>query len=351
LNSILKTGKWLLSELLDIPKNNLTVFSCFHCGGGSTMGYKLAGFNVLGGVEIDKRMMAIYKLNHNPKYSYLMDIREFNKTEDKDLPIELFNLDILDGSPPCSSFSDSGNREKDWGKKKQFAEGQASQTLDDLFFYFIDTADKLKPKIVIAENVPGLLKGNARGYVKQIFRNFRTAGYEPQLFKLDASNMGAPQKRERVFFIARRLDLNFPRLNLEFKEPVINLMNAFKDIDYTKEDFKKISAFYFNLWKKCKDGAGFETVDPRGKGYSFNKAKLHPLKPCRTLDSKESLYHWSEPRHLSKTETCRIQTFPDDYNFLNEKPEYVCGMSVPPFMIQRIASEIYNQLFKTPLLT
>lgn len=74
------------------------------------MGYKLAGFNHLGGVEIDKNMAEIYTKNHTPKYFYLEDIRDFNQRED--LPKELFNLDILDGSPPCTSFSLAGKREK-----------------------------------------------------------------------------------------------------------------------------------------------------------------------------------------------------------------------------------------------
>ena len=108
-----KIGAWKLSDLKDIKKNNLNVFSCFHCGGGSSMGYKLAGFNVLGGVEIDKEMMAIYRANHKPKYSYLMGVQEFNKLFE--IPEELKNLDILDGSPPCSTFSMAGNREKKMG--------------------------------------------------------------------------------------------------------------------------------------------------------------------------------------------------------------------------------------------
>ena len=120
----LKTGPWNLSELKDWPKHGRTVFSCFHCGGGSTMGYKLAGYDVLGGVEIDPEMMKIYRANHNPKHSYLMGIQEFNKILNDKLPKELFNLDILDGSPPCSSFSMAGSREKAWGKKKKFREGQ-----------------------------------------------------------------------------------------------------------------------------------------------------------------------------------------------------------------------------------
>ena len=67
-------GPWNLTDLATVPKNGLTAFSCFHCGGGSTMGYKLAGFSMLGGVEIDPEMMAIYRANHKPKHSYLMGV-------------------------------------------------------------------------------------------------------------------------------------------------------------------------------------------------------------------------------------------------------------------------------------
>lgn len=109
----------------NIEKNNLKVFGTFICGGGSSMGYKLAGYNHLGGVEIDPKISAVYKANHKPKYLYTEDIRDFIKRDD--IPKELYNLDILDGSPPCSSFSMAGNRDKDWNKKKVFNEGQKHQ--------------------------------------------------------------------------------------------------------------------------------------------------------------------------------------------------------------------------------
>lgn len=161
------------------------------------MGYKLAGFDVIGCNEIDPRMMKAYQANHNPKYAYIEPIQEFkNRT---DLPEELFNLDILDGSPPCSSFSTAGSREDGWGKEKKFREGQAKQVLDTLFFDFIDLAKRLQPKIVIAENVKGLLLGNAKDYVRRIYEAFDDAGYCVQHRLLDASTMGVPQHRERVF--------------------------------------------------------------------------------------------------------------------------------------------------------
>ena len=100
--------KWRLSDLNNVEKNGKKVFSCFSCGGGSTMGYKLAGYTVVGNCEIDEDMEAIYKQNHHPKHTYLMDIRDFNRLGT--YPDELKELDILDGSPPCSVFSDAGAR-------------------------------------------------------------------------------------------------------------------------------------------------------------------------------------------------------------------------------------------------
>lgn len=77
----------------DYPKSNeLNVFGLFLGGWGSTMGYKLAWFNHLWGVEIDPKMGKVYVKNHNPKYYYQEDIREFNLRED--LPKELYSLDI-----------------------------------------------------------------------------------------------------------------------------------------------------------------------------------------------------------------------------------------------------------------
>ena len=167
----IKSSDWKWTMANDYPeKNGLKVFSCFACGGGSTMGYKLAGCEVLGCVEIDPRMNETYIKNHHPKHNFCMDIRKFNEIPNEKLPQELFNLDILDGSPPCTTFSMAGDREDSWGKKKKFREGQVEQTLDDLSFVFIDTVAKLRPKVMIMENVEGLIKGEAWSYVQKIYK-------------------------------------------------------------------------------------------------------------------------------------------------------------------------------------
>ncbi len=198
--------KWTLKDAT-FSKDKGKVFSCFACGGGSTMGYKLAGFDVIGCNEIDPRIIEMYKKNHHPRYAFNEPIQTF--AERDDLPADLYNLDILDGSPPCSTFSTVGLREKAWGKMKKFREGQAAQVLDTLFFDFIKLAKKLQPKVVIAENVRGLVSGNAKIYVKQILRSFADACYDVKIFLLNAATMGVPQMRERVFFVAVRNNLKW----------------------------------------------------------------------------------------------------------------------------------------------
>lgn len=322
-----------------IEKHGLKVFGTFICGGGSTMGYKLAGFEHLGGVEIDPPIADVYKTNHNPKYLFIQDIRDFaNRLE---FPEELYNLDILDGSPPCSSFSMAGNREKDWGKEKVFREGQSLQRLDDLFFDYIKLAKKLQPKVVIAENVKGMLQGNAKVYVKRIKYEFEQAGYKVQLFLLNAASMGVPQKRERVFFICQRNDLNFPKLKLEFSEDGILFEKIDEGINVKRKKIRNGIKEYAEI---CPMGKSISFVHP--KGHYFGTYKQHPKQISNTLiaDSGGGIHlHNSGKGYLTNNEYCQIGTYPLDYNFKKIEPKYLIGMSVPPVMTAQVAHQIYLQ--------
>lgn len=335
--------RWNLADGFPAPgidAHGHKVFGTFICGGGSSMGYKLAGFDCLGGVEIDKKMATIYKINMDPAHLYVEDIRHFNKREK--LPAELFNLDILDGSPPCSSFSMSGNRERDWGKQKQFAEGQAFQQLDDLFFHFIDTTNKLRPKCVVAENVIGLIKGNARSYVRRIREGFQAIGYDVQLFKLNAASMGVPQSRERVFFICRRQDLNWKPIKLAFDEEPIPVQRAIRGL-IKKRPEGLCTPPQADLWVRTKPGNSLSSVHP--KGHRYNYRRIDPRQPCPTLVASGSniIMHYNEARGLAPAEHFAVQSFPQDYELNGNKSQYVCGMSVPPVMIAQVAYEIYLQ--------
>ena len=332
--------KWTLKDAT-FTKDKGKVFSCFACGGGSTMGYKMSGFNVIGCNEIDPEMIAIYKKNHNPKYPYLESIETFKLRAD--LPKELYNLDILDGSPPCSSFSMAGSREKKWGVKKKFREGQADQVLDDLFFHYIDLAKKLRPKVVIAENVKGMLMGNAKGYVKQIIGLFGAAGYDVQLFLLNGATMGLPQKRERVFFVCKRKDLDFPKLQLGFNEKPIPLRDAFKDV--IDKNGKMLPEKVHKWWKQAGAGKLFSYNGNQVSG-KMNRV-LCPNRPSWTLTASDCTYHWDSPRHLSPEEGSLISSFPLDYEFKNRKiAMYQMGMSVPPLMTHKLSEQIYKQWFR-----
>lgn len=340
---------WKLAEA-NFTKDKGKVFSCFACGGGSTMGYKLAGFDVIGCNEIDPKVNQVYVTNHAPRFNFLGDIRELRERE---LPPELYNLDILDGSPPCSTFSLSGNREKDWGKEKVFREGQTAQVLDTLFFDFIALAKALQPKVVIAENVKGLLMGNAIDYVRRIYKDFEDAGYYCQHFLLDASKMGVPQMRNRVFFVCIRHDLgvNFlkvsdlfnvePHINMDFNEPGI-CYGEFAD--YTGRPIPKGMRKLFdkrNYGDIDMSAAHFKLTGKRG---FFNHCYLYEDRVCNTMTSKEDFaVTFNNPVYLSKSEVCNASTFPQDYDFCGFSPHYICGMSVPPVMMAQVATRVYEQ--------
>jgi DNA (cytosine-5)-methyltransferase 1 len=342
--------QWTLKDAV-FTKDKGKVFSCFSCGGGSTMGYKLAGFDVIGCNEIDKKMFDMYVKNHNPKFAYNEPIQTFKLRDD--LPKELFELDILDGSPPCSSFSMSGNRSDDWGKEKKFREGQSLQVLDTLFFDFIDLAEKLQPKIVIAENVKGLLLGEAKSYVLKIYNAFDKAGYIVRHFLLDASKMGVPQRRERVFFLALRKDLCdifLEDIDLFTSAPAIDLSFNHKPITFKeirceagilkKSERQKLLLENYQEGDKC-----IEDINQRlyNKCSGFNATIQYDENVMLTICSRGEMYRAFDRLHCTNLEFMKAGTYPIDYDFNGNKPRYAIGMSVPPTMMAQIATRISQQ--------
>lgn len=339
-NERIKSTDWKWSMANDYPKetNGLKVFSCFACGGGSTMGYKLAGCEVLGCNEIDPRMNKVYVENHNPKYNYLMDIRDFNKLDD--LPEELYELDILDMSPPCTTFSTVGKREESWGAKKKFREGQVEQTLDDLAFVGVETVAKLRPKVMIMENVEGLIKGEAWSYVQKIYNQLSGIGYNCKHWLLKGENMGVPQTRHRVFFVAVRNDLQFSFNNVDMNFNYENIVfDKIKVCGHKESKGKK-----YELCKKAiKTDTLMSDIYERiyNKKSFFSERILWGDKVCPTITGGGSDI-WIEDTgcQINQQEIINATSFPQDYNFLTEKPRYICGMSVPPIMIKRIVNRL-----------
>ena len=347
LNSMTNKYAWNLTDLVTVKKNGIKVMSTFCCGGGSSMGYKLAGCDIVASNDIDPEMAWHYKQNINPPIYYLCPIVDLLTA---DLPDELYNLDILDGSPPCSTFSMAGNREKDWGKDKHFREGQSKQVLSDLFFDYLDLVERLKPKVAIAENVKGMILGNAKGYTKLIMARLKEIGYRPQLFLVNAADCGVPQTRERVFFCAVRNDIDVPPLTLKPNHKWVSAGDAISDLsvltDAEKADTKATGTDH-RFWAKTKPGDSYEKACFRqtGKRSCFGHYKLNPKRPSNTLIANSGIFnHWAEMRGMTLREFKRLGSFPDDYHAKTDRiGKYMIGMSVPPRMAEVVARAVCTQ--------
>lgn len=332
--------EWNMTDELKVPFHGSKVFGTFVCGGGSTMGYKLAGYDHLGGVEFTPHYSRVYRANHAPKHFYEEDIRLFNQRDD--LPKELFELDLLDGSPPCAAFSTSGARDRLWGKESEY-EG-IQQLKDDLVFVYCDTIEKLKPKTFLLENVSGLMKGNAKNYLKRVVARLSET-YDVQVFLLYAASMGIPQIRNRVFVLGARKDLDLPKIKMEFRVSQVPFSVTKK---YWQDGGESIEKYAI--------GAEWDSVVAGGNSEKyFNLYKPHPNKPCFTISaaagapSTASVCHPFQKRKLNVNEVRMLSTFPLDYDFLDVNPISIMGRSVLPVMMANISNQVYLQwLSKTP---
>jgi DNA (cytosine-5)-methyltransferase 1 len=339
--------RWRISDgypAAGIQPHGCRVFGTFICGGGGTMGYKLAGFEHLGGVEIDPKIAEIYRQNHHPKHLFIQDLRKFNARED--LPSELYELDVLDGSPPCSTFSMAGSREKAWGKEKVFREGQTKQTLDDLVFVYCDTIAKLKPRVCLLENVSGLVKGNARSYCRRIVQRLMDAGYRVQVFLLNAAIMGVPQTRQRTYFLGVRKEFDWlPKLVIDVNEPLVK----FGEVIDRSVQAQDLSDLAFKYWQRRKAGdTSFADVVKRDTGRTawFNSKFAKSDAVCPTITAVATQIVFDYPRHLTPGERFLVSSFPTDYQATAKDVPFLTGMGVAPVQMAHIADAIYNQWLK-----
>lgn len=191
-------------DIAAVPENGYTVASTFSGCGGSSLGYKMAGYRVLWANEFIPAAQEVYRLNHPSTFLNTNDIRTVTAA-DVFREAGTREIDLLDGSPPCAAFSTCGKREAGWGKVKNYSD--TKQRVDDLFFEYIRLLRGIRPKVFVAENVSGLVKGVAKGYFKEIYREMVESGYRVRAKVLDASWLGVPQARQRLIFVGVRDDL------------------------------------------------------------------------------------------------------------------------------------------------
>ena len=206
--------RYTLQDTLDSEKRNLfTVLSTFAGGGGSSTGYRLAGGKILAINKFVPEAQNTYRENYPNTTIVPGDIKKLTGTYlMEQANIGISELDILDGSPPCSAFSmagsvshGKGNTHADaFGKKKQYSDIKGVENVEDLFFEFLRVAKDIKPKVIIGENVEGLTMGEAKEYFNKIQNTFEQIGYLVVADVLNASYFGVPQARKRCFFLLYR---------------------------------------------------------------------------------------------------------------------------------------------------
>ncbi len=195
-----------MAEIAAVPDNGLRVVSTFSGCGGSCLGYRMAGYRVLWASELIPAAAEVYRANHP---TTPLDTRDIRKVQPAEIlaatGLKVGEVDVVEGSPPCASFSTAGKREKHWGKAKPYSD--TVQRVDDLFFEYIRLIEGLKPRVFVAENVSGLVKGVAKGYFLEILARLKACGYRVGVKVLDAQWLGVPQAWQRTIFIGVGEDL------------------------------------------------------------------------------------------------------------------------------------------------
>jgi DNA (cytosine-5)-methyltransferase 1 len=361
-----------LSEINnEAGKAGLNCISTFSGSGGSSLGYKMAGFNVLVASEFMPAAAATYRLNHPGTYVLPDDIR--NVTGNVLLGIaglKQGELDLLDGSPPCSAFSMAGLRDKAWGVEKDYS-STTQQVVDDLFFEFARLVDEIHPKVFVAENVSGLVAGSAKGYFKEIMQRLKGAGpgYNVVTRKIESMKLGVPQRRQRLIFIGVRSDIDrepaFPSpcsVRIPLKAAIEDLprpnpanLDDFADSSLEEREYDILNEgtrtrMAWDNTDVLRDKGCFRHAYQRlfNKDARYMWFKLNPAEVCPTITAKiPSLFRWDEPRTLSVAEIKRLSSFPDDFvctgNFRAQWERI--GRAVPPMMMGLIASKIAQDIF------
>jgi DNA (cytosine-5)-methyltransferase 1 len=352
-----------------------TVVSTFAGGGGSSTGYRLAGGKVVAINEFVEEAVATYSRNFPDTKVILGDIKNITG---KDL-LEVGNLkpgelDILDGSPPCSAFSTSGKGKKGWNREKKYSDGKTVTNIEDLFLEYIRIAEDIQPKVIVAENVEGITSRAAIEKLRDFVTGFEriAPGYKMVYQVMDASKFGVPQSRMRTFFVGVRSDV-FEALGLEEYElarkiyPMpstsqgVSIGSAIEGIDNDPDEVQMLLDVVENgFQKKFVETMAFnptKTLKPgmvNGKLSCFNMKRPAPNRPSPTLTqmgqqrSASGVMHYAANRKLTIKEMKRIMSLPDDYELtgtFDQQAERI-GRMVAPKMMGALATSIYENILK-----
>lgn len=367
-----------MAEIREIPWNGFNAISTFSGCGGSSTGYRMAGFRILYANEFIDAARDSYNANKAP-YTVL-DGRDIRKVSADDIlsaiNLKPGELDLFDGSPPCASFSTAGKRESGWGKVKKYSDKE--QRTDDLFFEFARLVKGVQPKTFVAENVSGLIKGSAKGYFLEILAELKACGYRVSAKLLDAQWLGVPQARQRLIFVGVRNDLGLEpvhpkplayRYSVRDALPWIVATGGVRDTGFAAAKMipgdqpcptimagggggMNTSQFGVEAEtdiSRYAIGAEWDKIKPGGQSEKyFQLVKPSLERPCPTITQRggdntvASVCHPLEKRKFSIAELKRICGFPDDFDLRGTYAQQWerCGRAVPPVMMMHIAAAV-----------
>ena len=328
------------------------VCSLFSGGGGSSLGYKMAGFSVIYANEFVEEARATYKINFPNTYVDGRDIRTVTPESILEKTgLSVGELDVLDGSPPCCAFSTCGKRDKKWGQARKYSDGKV-QVIDDLFFEYIRILDGLKPKVFVAENVKGLVMGTAKGYFNDIFKKMKDCGYEVRAAVINSKWLGVPQARERTIFMGVRKDLGLLPIYPKPHKNIVTLKQAFEGVQNSEEELAYLkkeyddSSFGKILDKLPKNPTAPISASSVTEGGAYMNLKRESFyTTCSTICQRggergaAGNCHPIEDRKFTIPEIKRIMSIPDDFILTGDRGQQWerAGRMVPPLMMREIA--------------
>lgn len=332
------------------------VIDCFCGAGGLSLGFERAGFEVVYAFDFAEDTIKTYK--NNSKYhsgpAFVRDIHNVSrKSIEKDLGHKLGTIDVVIGGPPCQGFSVQRR-------------GSDEDPRNELVLEYVRLLKEIKPKMFIMENVGGILSDRGKPFVKALFDNMTEAGYSIQQKKLVASNYGVPQDRTRVIIVGELMSSGkatfaYPEPDQGPKKTVREAIVDLVDKDETviaNHKADKLSPVNLKRIRSITEGQGHDSLPEDLQLECHKKNKNH-----RHLDTYGRMA-WDQPsptitarfdsfsrgrfghpvldRTITLREGARLQTFPDDFEFLGTKVEVAkqIGNAVPPVLAERIAQQV-----------
>lgn len=359
-------------EVSAIPWNGLTVASLFAGAGGSSTGYRMAGYRVAWASEFVPAAQDSYRANMRP--GTVLDCRDVREVQ----PAEILaaaglakdELDMLDGSPPCQAFSTAGKRAKGWGQDKTYEHG-AKQRNEDLFSEYVRILRGLMPRAFVAENVSGLVKGVAKGFFLEILADLKASGYQVEARLLDAQWLGVPQQRSRIIFIGVRDDLGlapaFPSPlphRYSVREACPGIRSYQESVGFNGHQMigaqaiaAQTRAFYVDAETDISRYAIGDEADkllPGEKSKRFFQLQRAALDaPCPAIlassgafPSAAQVIHPTEKRKFTIAEVMALCSFPSDYVLTGSYAQKWArlGNSVPPLMMRAVAESLRDRV-------